>query len=216
MPKKIKIKRMAPEASKISASKVDHHIPPPSTSRSLPDAFRPEIISNILDNIRALGLSLGDCARRLRLKPSSLQSWYNNNVGDFQTMVDEARTLHKEFLLQRVVNADDMKKIVASQWLLERKYRQEFAKPTAQAMTVNVQELSALTSQLLDIIARHLAHVDPDIVRNIAEDISRLTSSPSPDSPDSDSSPDSKPLDDDYPIYDATNPPSSPSADPSS
>jgi len=129
--------------------------------------FAPLIVEEMLKHV-TLGCNLTDIANIVRLPPARVRNWYDTNYCNFKYAVDYSMADHKRRLLQKLVTADDGLKIKASQFLLERKYRDEYGKEIR--IDVNHVMIDNITRVVFETAVKYIK--DTDILKLFVNDLS--------------------------------------------
>lgn len=95
-----------------------------------PNLFTPVVITQILEDI-SFGLTLKDASIRAGIKPTTTESWYKRNFGNFAGAVDKAGIDSKYNHVLTINTERNPTRVKASAWWLERKHREEFGKEVA-------------------------------------------------------------------------------------
>lgn len=145
----------------------------PSEQEQAEQGFTPGIIDMILKHI-TLGLNLSDCANIVMLPPSRVWHWYNKNYCNFKFAADYATADSKRRLVRHQVEAVDALKVKASQFMLERKYRNEYGKEIK--IEVNHTMIDNISKIVFDKAVRFIQ--DPEklklFIQEIASEMSML------------------------------------------
>jgi hypothetical protein len=143
----------------------------PESSEQALQGFTPEIIKDIMLHVQ-LGANLTDVANIVRLPPQRVQHWYKTNYCNFAYEVDYHRADNKRRLLKTLMQ-DNPKKVSstiskAAQFLLERKYRDEYGKEIK--VEVNHTMIDNITRVVFDAAVRYIK--DPETLKLFITDIS--------------------------------------------
>ena len=150
-----------------------NELPPPSTELYYPSeaeqaqtGFTKSIVDNIIIHM-VLGTNLTDAANIVKLPVARVFAWYKNNYCNFAYSVDYARADHKRRLLKHLVEGKDATKIRASQFLLERKYRDEYGKEIK--IEVNQTMVENITRVVFDKAVKYIT--DPEKLKLFIEEV---------------------------------------------
>lgn len=143
----------------------------PTEDEQASQGFMPDIIKDIMLHIQ-LGANLTDVANIVRLPPQRVAHWYKENYCNFRYEVDYYRADNKRRLLKVLMESDPKKASAtvsrASQFLLERKYRDEYGKEIK--VEVNHTMIDNITKVVFDAAVRYIK--DPEMLKLFITDIS--------------------------------------------
>lgn len=139
----------------------------PSEEEQALTGFAPDIVEDMLKHL-VLGMNLTDVANIVKLPPSRVHKWYNTNYGNFMYAVDYHKADNKRRLLHVLMKGERATAVRASQFMLERKFRDEYGKEIK--IDVNNVMLENITRVVFDTAVRYIK--DPEVLKLFVEDIS--------------------------------------------
>jgi len=140
----------------------------PDEQQQAETGFTQSIVEEVLKHI-SLGTTLSDAANIVRLPPNRIISWYNKNYCNFQFSVDYHKADNKRRYLKAMLDADDATKVRAAQFMLERKYREEYGKEVT--VKVNHTVIDNITKIVFDKAVRYIQ--DPEKLKLFIEEIAQ-------------------------------------------
>jgi hypothetical protein len=146
---------------------------PPQTELIYPDpdeqlltGFTPKIVTDILLHI-TLGMTLTDAANIVRLPPGRVIKWYGNNYCNFKYAVDFSKADNKRRHLKNIMTPKEAIALKASQFALERSYRDEYGKEIK--IEVNNVLVDNITRVVFDTATRYIK--DPETLKLFVQDL---------------------------------------------
>ena len=133
----------------------------PSESEQFLTGFMPDIIQEILDNLKA-GMTLDDSAKLLNLPVHVVRKWYKENKGNFAYAVDHAQTKNKKHYVDRLNKGDRQ-----AAWVLERKWKEEYSKEVT--ITINHRLIDNVAQKTVQVLIKYIK--DPNLLREAGEEL---------------------------------------------